>query len=152
MKKKKIILEQLDNKIIKLIGLEEVVIPSSGWVHAIRQGLNMSLRQLGERMSITPQSVKEIEEREKAGVVSIRVLRQVASALNMNFVYGFIPHDKTLERMIERRAHMVARQIVERASIQMSLEDQKNTDERLEKAIKERTDELKRELPRYLWD
>ncbi len=70
----------------------------------------------------------------------------------MNFVYGFVPEDQTLDQMIEQKAQELAKHIVERASIQMGLEDQKNTDERLAKAIKERTDELKRELPRYLWD
>ncbi len=152
MNKKKLILEQLDSKIQKLTVLKEVIPPSNGWIHAIRQGINMSLRQLGERMSITPQSVREIEERERNGTVSIKVLRQVASALRMNFVYGFVPEDQTLDQMIEQKAQELAKHIVERASIQMGLEDQKNTDERLAKAIKERTDELKRELPRYLWD
>ncbi|MFO7671789.1 MAG: mobile mystery protein A [Bacteroidales bacterium] len=152
MNKRNLILEQLDNKIIKFKHLQEVIPPSSGWIHAIRLGINMSLRQLGEKMSITPQSVKEIEEREINGTVSLRVLKQVAFALKMDFVYGFVPHDQTLEQMIERRAHELAKQIVERASVQMELEDQKNADNRLAKAIKERTDELKRELPRYLWD
>ena len=152
MKKKKLILEQLDNKIIKLSILNDVVPPSNGWVHAIRQAINMSLRQLGERMSITPQSVKEIEQRERNGTVSLKVLNQVASALRMNFVYGFIPQDQTLEGMVERRAQELASKIVERASIQMGLEEQRNTDERLSKAIKDRAEELKRELPRYLWD
>jgi hypothetical protein len=70
----------------------------------------------------------------------------------MNFVYGFVPEDQTLDQMIEQKAKELAKHIVARASIQMGLEDQKNTDERLTKAIKDRTDELKRELPRYLWD
>jgi predicted DNA-binding mobile mystery protein A len=82
----------------------------------------MSLRQLGQRMSITPQSVKEIEEREKKGTISIKVLKQTAAALNMRFVYGFIPSEKTLEGMIEKRAEELARSIVERASTQMGLE------------------------------
>ena len=69
-----------------------------------------------------------------------------------DFVYGFIPNDGTLEEMVNRKAKEVATKIVERASIQMELENQKNTDERLEKAIYERTEEIKRELPRYLWD
>lgn len=145
-------MEQLDNKIIKLNVLNDVVTPSSGWVHAIRQSINMSLRQLGKRLSITPQSVREIEERERNGTVSLKVLHQVASALQMKFVYGFVPLDQTLEGMVDRRAHELARKIVERASVQMGLEDQKNTDERLAKAIKDRAEELKREMPRYLWD
>jgi len=152
MKKKKLIREQLDKKIIKFNDLQDLVVPPSGWIFSIRQGINMSLRQLGQRLSITPQSVKEIEEREKNGTISIKVLKQVASALNMKFVYGFIPKEKTLEKMIKARAEKLARIIVERTSVQMGLEDQRASQERLEKAIKEKTEELENEIPKILWD
>lgn len=152
MKTKKLIREQLDTKIAMFSKLDDVVIPPQGWIFSIRQGINMSLRQLGKRLSITPQSVKEIEVREKNGTISIKVLRQVAAALNMKFVYGFIPSEKTLEGMIERRAEALARSIVERTSVQMGLEDQKNSPERIEKAIKEKAAELKTDMPKILWD
>ncbi|MBE0654453.1 MAG: XRE family transcriptional regulator, partial [Bacteroidales bacterium] len=102
MKTKKLIRDQLDKKIGKYSNLDEVVVPPEGWIYSIRHGINMSLRQLGQRMSITPQSVKEIEEREKNGTISIKVLKQVAAAMDMKFVYGFIPSEKTLEGMIEK--------------------------------------------------
>ncbi len=54
--------------------------------------------------------------------------------------------------MIEKRAAELARNIVERTSIQMSLEDQKNSEARIEKAIREKTEELKNDLPKILWD
>jgi predicted DNA-binding mobile mystery protein A len=152
MKTKILIREQLDSKIVKFSDLEGIAIPPEGWIYSIRQGINMSLRQLGQRMSITPQSVKEIEEREKNGTVSVKVLRQVATALNMKFVYGFIPSEKTLKGMIEKRAMEIAKSIVERTSIQMGLEDQRNSPERLEKSIIEKAAELEREMPRLLWD
>jgi predicted DNA-binding mobile mystery protein A len=152
MKTKKLIREQLDNKIAKFRKLDKIVLPPQGWIYSIRQGINMSLRQLGQRMSITPQSVKEIEEREKNGTISIKVLRQVAAALNMKFVYGFIPSEKSLEGMIEKRAEELAKSIVERTSVQMGLEDQKNTPERIEKAIKEKAFEIKNDMPKILWD
>lgn len=152
MKIKKLIREQLDKKIVKFNNLDEVVVPPEGWIYSIRQGLNMSLRQLGQRLSITPQSVKEIEEREKNGTISIKVLKQVAAALDMKFVYGFIPSEKTLEGMIEKRAEELASSIVERTSTQMGLEDQENSPERIEKAIKEKAAELKSDMPKMLWD
>lgn len=152
MRKRKLIIEQLDKKIIKLNNLHDVVLPPSGWIYSIRQGINMSLRQLGKRLSITPQSVKEIEEREKNGTVSIKVMKQVALALNMRFVYGFVPKEKTLEKMIESRAEELARDIVKRTSIQMGLEDQGISPERIERAIQEKTEELKNEIPKILWD
>lgn len=152
MKTKKLIREQLDKKIDKFNNLDEVIVPPEGWIYSIRQGINMSLRQLGQRLSITPQSVKEIEEREKNGTISIKVLKQVAAALDMKFVYGFIPSEKTLEGMIEKRAEELAKSIVERTSTQMGLEDQENSPERIEKAIKEKAAEFKNDMPKMLWD
>ncbi len=152
MNKNKLIREQLDEKIKMFHAVEDVVLPISGWVHSIRQSLNMSMRQLSERLSITPQSVKEIEEREKKGTVSIKVLRQTASALNMKFVYGFIPHDKTLEKMIEKRAEEIAKIIVQRTSVQMGLEDQSTSQKRIDNNIEEKTKELIHNLPKLLWD
>jgi len=152
MNKRKIIRDQMDHKIILLKDADQVVTPPSGWIYSIRQGINMSLRQLSRRLSITPQSVKEMEVREKNGTISLKLLKQVASALDMNFVYGFVPKDKTLEKMIERRARELARSIVERTSIQMNLEDQKVSEERINRAIEEKATELKNEMPKILWD
>lgn len=152
MKKQKLILEQIDRKIRLLKKIEKITIPSSGWVYAIRQALGMSLRQTGNRMGITAQSVKELEEREKTGSISLNVLRQFAKSLDMILIYGFIPNDENLEALIEKRALAHAREIVNRTSISMKLEDQELSLERIEKAINEKAEELKREMPRYLWD
>ena len=67
MKEQDLIRRQLDQKISKFKSLEDLVIPPSGWVYSIRKALNMSLRQLGKRIGITGQSVKEIETRERHG-------------------------------------------------------------------------------------
>ncbi len=152
MNKREIVRNQLDSKLLSLQHSGDVVIPASGWIYAFRYALNMSLRQLGQKLSITPQSVKEIEEREKNGTVSLKVLRQVASALNMKFVYAFIPEEKTLAAMVEKRATLLAEKIVERSSIQMSLEDQTVSEESLKEAIDEMAEEFIKDLPKLLWD
>ncbi len=152
MKERRLILEQLDNRIIRYKALDDIVMPAYGWVYSIRKALNMSLRQLGRKMSITPQSVKKLEEREKNGSVSLNVLRQVGLALDMKFVYGFIPRHYTLQKMIEKRAEELAMEIVHRTSVSMNLEDQKPNDARLKKAISEKAEEFNRNIPKYLWD
>jgi predicted DNA-binding mobile mystery protein A len=152
MKTRDISRDQLDSKFIQLQQLDDVLPPSSGWIHAIRYALNMSMRQLGNRLSITPQSVRDLEERERNGAISLKKLRQVASAMDLKFVYGFIPADKTLDAMIEKRARALAEQIVERTSIHMNLEDQAVSKDRLKKAIADKTEEFTREVPKILWD
>lgn len=149
---KKLLIEQLDKKLQKYSVFSETDIPSKGWIYSIRTSLNMSLAQLGKRIKKTAQSVKEIEQREQDKSLTLKRFMEVAEALNLRFVYGFVPRDSSLEKMIENRALQVAKDIVMRTSHNMSLEDQKNSDERLQKAIKDRAELIKQEMPKYLWD
>jgi len=126
--------------------------PTAGWIYSIRQALGMSMRQLGNRMGITPQSVKEIEEREKNDTVTLKVLRQFGQALNLKLVYGFIPSEGSLQKIIERRALELAIEIVNRTSVSMKLEGQENKPDRLQKAVKEKAEEIKLQMPRHMWD
>ncbi|MGP8215374.1 MAG: mobile mystery protein A [Bacteroidia bacterium] len=151
-KKQKLIIEQVDRKLALLKPLQNTVVPQGGWITTIRKALKMSLRQLGLRLKVSPQSVKEIEQREADGSITIKTLREAAAGLDMQLVYGVIPKGKTLEGMIEERANQVAREIVLRTSNSMMLEDQKNTDVRIEKAIKSRASEIINTMPKYLWD
>ncbi|MEA2076678.1 MAG: XRE family transcriptional regulator, partial [Candidatus Marinimicrobia bacterium] len=86
------------------------------------------------------------------GTVSIKVLKQTANALNMKFIYGFIPEHESLENMIQEKAYNIAKEIVLRTSTNMKLEDQENSEIRLKKAINEKTEEIVFKMPRYLWD
>lgn len=148
--KQTLIIEHLDKKLAFYKTAPEM--PATGWIHVIRMALKMSLRQLASRLQITVPSVKEMEEREKNGSITIRSLKEAAKALNMKFVYGLVPLNGTLKTMIDQKAEEVARRIVSRTSDTMRLEDQSVTKERLEESIKELTAELKNEMPRYLWD
>lgn len=152
VQKQKLLIEQLDRKIQLLKPLDSVTIPSQGWIFTIRTALGMSLRQLALRMNITAQSMKEIENREVEGGLTLKGLNEVGKALNMRFVYGFIPLDDSIEKMIEKQALKIAKEVVWRTSNSMSLEDQENNQIRLEKAVKSRMEEIKNEIPRYLWD
>ncbi len=152
MNYQKLVVEQLDKKFILLGQLDNLNNPPSGWILSIRKALNMSLSQLGKKMGITAPAVKQLEGREQSGSVSIKVLQQAGEALNMKLVYGFIPQRGTLEKMIEDRAKELAKEIVLRTSNTMQLEDQENTEERIEKAIQEKTEEIIQKMPRYLWN
>lgn len=101
---------------------------------------------------MTKQGVKDIERREKEGSITIKSLKDAAQALDMEFVYGFVPKDGELEKLIERKARELATQIVLRTSNTMKLEDQENTKTRIEQAIQERTAEIANDMPRILWD
>jgi predicted DNA-binding mobile mystery protein A len=126
--------------------------PSRGWVNAFRTALKMSLRQLGNKLNISPQSTKEIEEREANGAITLNTLRDVANAMDLQLVYGFVSKHDSLEQMIEKRAREIATEIVMRTNNTMTLEDQQNSKERIEQAIAQKTADIKHEMPKYLWD
>lgn len=150
--KQQLIIEQVDKKLLAFQSLTDQSIPTKGWVNTIRTALKMSLRQLGSRVNATAQHIKQLESREANGTLSINSLKEVANALDMQLVYGFVSKHQSLELMIENRAKELATEIVMRTHNTMTLEDQQNTNERIEKAIAQKTEEIKHEIPKYLWD
>lgn len=149
---KMLLVEQIDRKLTRLYVLKDIDVPSKGWINAIRTALNMSLVQLAKRLNKTSVSVKEIEEREQKKSITLKKLIEVGEALDLQFVYGFIPKESSIEKIIEKRALQVSREVVMRTSQTMKLEEQENREERLQKAIKDRAEILKQEMPKYLWD
>ena len=151
-KKRKLMIEQLDQKLNLFKKAESVIRPEKGWINAIRTSLNITLTQLGTRLHTSPQNVRSTEIREASGSITINALKEIAEAMDMNLVYAIVPKNQSLEKLIESRAKDLATRIVLRTSASMRLEDQENTKARLEKTIQEKTTELKEELPKYLWD
>ena len=152
MNKKKLQIDQLESRIKRFSHAQELPNPPTGWIRAIRLALGMSLKQLANKLTITSQSVQEMEMREKEGSITVRSLREAARALDMELVYGFVPNEGSLEKYIDKKARSLAEKIVFRTSITMKLEDQENTNQRLKKAIEERVINIKKELPKALWD
>lgn len=152
MSKKSLQIQQLNGKMLAFASLQKITPPPTGWVKAIRTAIGMSMLQLGNRLSITKQSVQDIERREKDGSITIKALKETAKALDMQLIYGFVPNDGSLEALIDRKAKELATHIVQRTSNTMKLEDQENTKQRIEKAIEERAAIIKNEMPKTLWD
>lgn len=59
--KRKLLLEQLDQKLKPFQKTEMVLILNKGWIITIRTTLNMTMAQLGTKLNITRQGVKSIE-------------------------------------------------------------------------------------------
>jgi predicted DNA-binding mobile mystery protein A len=152
MGKKSLEIQQLNSKMLAFASLQKVAAPPTGWIKAARTTIGMSLQQLGNRLSITKQSVMDTERREKEGSITLRALRETARALDMQLIYGLVPNDGSLEALIDRKARELALQMVLRTSNTMKLEDQENTKQRIEKAIQERAVAIKNEMPKTLWD
>ena len=152
MGKKSLQLQQLNSKMLGFSSLKKVAIPPVGWIKAIRTTIGMSMQQLGKKLNVSKQGVMDMEKREKDGSITIKSLREIGRAMDMQLVYGFVPNDGSLDALIEKRAHELATQIVMRTAHTMKLEDQANSKKRIEKAIKERAAQIKNEMPKILWD
>jgi predicted DNA-binding mobile mystery protein A len=152
MGKKSLQLQQLNNKMLGFASLNQVAVPPTGWIKAIRTALGMSGQQLGNKLSVTKQGILDFEKREQDGSITIKALKEIGRAMDLQLVYGFVPNDGSLDALIEKRAQELATKIVLRTSNTMKLEDQGNSKKRIDKAIEERSAEIKREMPKILWD
>ena len=149
---RKLMIETMDRKLQQFAEAGRLEIPSKGWINGIRTTLNMTLEQFGKKLGITRQGARRIEISEASGTISINLLKEAGKALNMKFVYGFIPVDNSLESMIEEQAHKLAEMIVTRSSTQMNLEGQGVSEESIKRSIDDRIYDYTREVPKILWD
>jgi predicted DNA-binding mobile mystery protein A len=144
--------QQMNSKMMGYASLKMVAVPPTGWIKAIRTALGMSMQQLGNKLNISRQGVMDMEKREKNGSITIKALREIARAMDMQLVYGFVPNAGSLDALIEKRATELATQIVMRTANTMKLEDQANSKKRIEAAIRERAAAIQNDMPKILWD
>mgnify|MGYP000844632217 CR=1 FL=1 len=149
---KKIQRDQLDRRISYYNRLNRIESLPDGWIRSIRISLGMSLEQLAKKLKVTSQSVKEMEDREKEGTISLNILKDIANSLGLKFVYGFSAPKSSLEKVVKKRAYDVAKGIVSRSDKNMQLEGQGNSRLRIKKAIKERADKIIANQEKILWD
>ncbi|MDI6048453.1 MULTISPECIES: helix-turn-helix domain-containing protein [Flavobacterium] len=149
---KQIILEQLDQKSSLLVEAMKNPVSENGWVFSIRKGLNMTLEQLGNKLGISKQGVRSIEESETNGSISIKSLKEVAKVLDMQLVYGFVPNKGSFSSYVEDKSKELAKRIVMRTHQTMQLENQGNREIIIQKAIEDLAFEIKQEMRRSLWD
>jgi len=149
---------QLSQALVRFIGGPALPKPTSGWIAAIRQALDMTVRQFAVRLGVTPSNVVRLEQRERDETISLDALRRAANALNCELIYAIVPRgtatDSTnniLETMIESRARGLASEEIGRIARSMALEDQAVNGADLEAQIAERAAALA-EKPRALWD
>lgn len=143
-------IRQLDNK---LKGLNSVIPerPAFGWIKAMRLALSMTSSQLAKNLGISQQAAHAFEKGEVEETITLGKLRAVSAAMGFKLVYVFVP-EETIEKLIEQKARDLATEIVMRASHQMAMENQKISEEKIIQAVKERTAEYIKTVPKNLWD
>lgn len=150
--KRKLLIEQLDQKLQPFSESRKVLVPERGWINTIRTSLNMTMAQLGTKLNITRQGVKRIEESEANGTITLNSLKDVAMVLDLKLVYALVPKNETIDDLIQKKADKLAQKIVLRTNQNMKLEDQGIGDDKIAETIKELANEIKREMRKSLWD
>jgi predicted DNA-binding mobile mystery protein A len=111
---------QLDNRLTQLPPLES---PKTGWIRTIREALGMTMAQLGKRLGISPQSLRNLEERERKGTISLAKLREAAEAMDCELKIAFVPRG-SLEATVQAQAARRATEQRDRLIHTMRLESQ----------------------------
>ena len=60
--KHSLLIEQLDQKLQPFDQTKKALVPERGWINTIRTTLNMTMAQLGTKLNITRQGVKNLEK------------------------------------------------------------------------------------------
>jgi len=114
---------QLDKRLCALANEEALIRPSRGWVKAIREALGMTTAQLAKRLGVSQPRAVMIEKAEATGSITLESLERAAQALDCRLVYALVPR-KSLDTLVEERAHLLAQKRLESASHTMALEAQ----------------------------
>jgi predicted DNA-binding mobile mystery protein A len=116
---------QIQNLDKKFKSYSTIPVPKEGWIKTIRTSLFMSLAFLAKKMGVTPQAIASFEQSEIDENISLKTLRNVASAMNCQLHYVLIPADKSLNKILLKQAEIKSKNIVDEVDKSMALEDQK---------------------------
>lgn len=124
--------------------------PPRGWLKEIREALGRTERQQAARLGIAGSTLHKSEQSEAQERISLGQLRKLADGLDCDLVYALVPR-QPLTEVVQNRATQLAREEVYGVAHTMSLEDQRPTDERIQKQVVRRAEELLRGKWSDLW-
>ncbi len=150
--KKLLIQKQIDD-LIQLVAIgEQRSQLHSGWIQTIRLALGMSLRQLSERIGVSPSALNNFEKREQTEAISLASLKKVANAMDMELVYYLKPKQGSIYHTIKKQARLKALEILEQSNQTMKLENQETSIASQEIELERLTNEIANKIPANLWD
>ncbi|MBN1951133.1 MAG: mobile mystery protein A [Bacteroidales bacterium] len=147
---KKLIREQLDKKLEPLKVWAKSGLHELGWIKTIREALGMSTSDLARQVGIDQSRISRLENAEVDGNIKLSSLQKIADALDMDFVYGFVPKT-TLNDMVRGQAKKLAIQKMQRLDHTMRLEMQELSDDEKQKALADMIDKILIDEPKDFW-
>lgn len=95
-------LAEMDKQLQEVGSLSAVKTPRSGWVKTLRLAMGMSSLALGERVSMSPQGVRQLERAEADGTLTLRTLTRLADGLDCDVRYVLIPRTRLVDQVMRR--------------------------------------------------
>ena len=135
--------------------------PKKGWINEIRTSLDIPLRRLGQKVMTdkgkptSPQGIIELEASEVEGKITIKSLKKIADALDMDLVYGFAPKQESVVMWLYRKIKPEAKErfydsIIE--SIKEGVLKPKRVQDHNQTAIRNEALDLLRNMSKSVWD
>jgi predicted DNA-binding mobile mystery protein A len=117
-------LEQLARSLSAFEAAKKEVRPQRGWLRAIREGLGLTLENVGQKLGQSRRRIQEFENAEANDRITLHSLRRVAAAMGCDLVYALVPKSGTITDAVERRARAAAEADVRDVEHTMALENQ----------------------------
>ncbi len=131
--------------------LKDLTMPSEGWLRTARKALGMSGAQLARRLGVTRAMVSNTERAEQDGGVTLKTLQNMAQAMDCRLVYAIIP-EQEIEAILQARAYKKAREQVMAAGVQMALEAQTLSQDKLDEQVQRLAREILEKRGSQLWN
>jgi predicted DNA-binding mobile mystery protein A len=152
MELKKVVATQYKEIVNKAVApAMNLKIPPEGWIHTVRAALGMSVIQLASRLNVSRALIARAEKAELNNAVTLKTMNKFAEAMGCRFVYAIVPKEN-IDALILKQARLKAKYLVNKANIQMALEDQLLSDEKIQFEIDRLTQEIINGKHSDLWD
>jgi predicted DNA-binding mobile mystery protein A len=148
--KRKILREQLDRTMVPLRSLVESGMPDIGWIKSIRISLGMTVLDLALRVGIDQSRISRLENAEKEGNVKLSSMQKIARALDMEFVYGFVPKTSLEATLYEQGVKYVINK-VENTPENLKVETRRSSKQERDNALKDMIQKILIEKPKRFW-
>lgn len=137
---------------------QRIKTPRQGWIRTLRIALGLTGAMLSKRLGLHRSAVSYLERAEQNEGITLKKLREVAIAMDCELVYALVPK-KTGDQppllvndIITQRAEIMAKKIVQQASVQMALEAQQLDPDIEQREIQRLAKQLQEEMPKQLWE
>jgi hypothetical protein len=143
---------QLDDQIRQYVNGQRFDRIPQGWIRSSRTAIGMTLKQLATRLGFSVPAAKNFEMREVDEAITLASLRKIANAMEMDLVYYFKPKQESLDDLLQFRAELKAKELMERSNQAMLLENQEADNKNKSREYDRLITEIRNQKLSSLWD